>query len=335
MHQYLESVRSETEAASGPESYLVGALFMRLQKELEFEDDGQTRLESRDGYELAQHKAANCLTKSHPFDVAEEVLSWQASMLRHVTRELYDWWNHYKDTKFQAPDFFADGQGCMAIEAACEKGGLNPTEEFTQILEVEHLLVKLTTGPSKYLLELQRFWEFKWANKEVKETPFTSKRIQAERSHVTLAKIAGVLRDVAERFAKNAKSVAGGHHLMWANGATELFALCAFLDGFLDFEHHENLESSLSAWLDHLFPARLESGTPNPLHHSELHHQVIERMTQASQLMVNYLLKKDNSFEQRDQIMVPFVLERLEEIKRTAMPSLQTTEAPEQAGHRL
>ncbi|MDT8446745.1 MAG: hypothetical protein RRB13_07600 [bacterium] len=335
MHQYIESVRSETEAASGPESYLAGALFMRLQQAFEYEDDGENRLESRDGYELVQHKAINCLKGRHEFKIADEVLSWQASLLRHVTHELYDWWIQYKNDKFQAPSFFADGQGCMAIEAACEKIGLNPTEEFTQVLEVEHLLVKLTTGPNKMLLELKRFWEFKWSNKEAKTSPFTAKRIEAERSHVTLAKIAKVLDDIADRFAGHARRQAGGHHLMWINAATELRALTALLKGFLDFEHHENLESSLSQWIDGLFPNRLADGTPNPLFQSELHHEVVQKMTQATQVLVNFLLRKDDSFTRRDEIMVPFVLEKLEAIKRTCLTFLPQAEVGEQAGTRI
>ena len=182
MHQYIEAVRTELEIAAGAESYLAGALFMRLQNSLAYEDDGEERLHHRDGYELVQHKAINCLKTPHDFDLNQEVLSWQAALLRHATKEFYHWWIQYKNQKFQGPDFFADGEGCMAIESACEKIGGNPTENFTLILEIEHLLVKLTTGPGKMLSELKRFWEFKRINQSAQNNPFTVKRIQVEQA---------------------------------------------------------------------------------------------------------------------------------------------------------
>lgn len=319
MHQYIEAVRTELEIAAGAESYLAGALFMRLQNSLAYEDDGEERLHNRDGYELVQHKAINCLKSPHELDLNQEVLSWQAALLRHGTKEFYHWWIQYKNQKFQGPDFFADGEGCMAIESACEKIGGNPTENFTLILEIEHLLVKLTTGPGKMLNELKRFWEFKRVNQTAQTNPFTVKRIQVEQAGTQIAKINGVFLEIAERFERNGKKVAGAHHLMWMNAALELKAMSTFLSAFLDYQPSENLEAGLSGWINSLFPARLKDNTPNPLCQSELHHQVNLKLTQATQMMLLHVLKKEPVFEQRDQIMIPFVLEQLEAIKRTSL----------------
>jgi len=319
MHQYIEAVRTETESAAGAESYLAGSLFLRMQKDFAFEDDGDHRLESRDDYELIQHKAINCLKGNHTFDPNEEILAWQGALLRHTTLSMYHWWLEYKNSKFQGPDFFADGEGCMAIEAACERAGVNPTESFTWILEVESLLVKLCTGPDKIMLEQQRFWTFRSDNLAAGENPFSQKRVQVERESLTLTKVISVLGEVISHFKDNAKKVAGAHHLLWANSVTELQAMSELFSQFIEFDGADTFESNLSPWMKSLFPARLSDGTPNPLFESELHHEVVHRMTQATELMMQHVLKKLPVFDQRDDIMVSFVLERLESIKRTSL----------------
>jgi len=329
MHQYIEAVRTETESAAGAESYLSAHLFLRMQKEFGFEDDGDRRLESRDDYELIQHQAINCLKATHAFDPAEETLAWQGALLRHTTLSMYHWWLEYKNSKFQGPDFFADGDGCMAIESACERAGLNPTESFTWILEIEHLLVKLCTGPDKIMLEQEKFWAFRETNLSGGENPFSVMRVKSERESLTLSKVVGVFKEVIGHFRQNAKKVAGAHHLLWMNAVTELQSMSEMFVAFVDYKGGENVEASLSPWLDSLFPARLSDGTPNPLFQSELHHQVIVRMTQATQMMVQHVLKKLPVFQQRDEVMVPFVLDRLEAIKRTCL--VATSEQLERA----
>lgn len=334
MHQYIESVRSDTEAAAGAESYLAGALFLKMEKAFGYEDDGEGKLGSRDDYELVQHKAINAMNGHRAFDLGDEVLSWQASMLRHVAREFYSWWVEYKLDRFQAPDFFSDGEGCMAIESAAEKLGANPTELFTLVLEVEHLLVKMATGPGKTTMQLQKYWDFRAQHKDQLDNPFMNKRIAAEKSHVLLAKSQAILLEVSQKMQDFAKQLAGGHHLLMMSPAIELEALCDFMEGFIDFDSTDNLEHSLSLWMQGLFPARTRSGQPNPLFHSELHHQVINRMGQATQCLVQYVLKKDlEAFEKRDQIIIPFITERLEELKRGSLIGLRD-ERPEQAEHK-
>ncbi|OGG94740.1 MAG: hypothetical protein A2527_05955 [Candidatus Lambdaproteobacteria bacterium RIFOXYD2_FULL_50_16] len=320
MHQYIETVRSDTEAAAGAESYLAGALFLKLEKALNYEDGGEFRLKNLADYELIQNKVINALHHNQIFDHAQEVLGWQAGVLRHVARELYAWWIDFKLERFQAPSFFSDGEGCMAIEAAAEKLGANPTELFTLVLEVEHLLVKLSTGPGQLTLELEKYWEFRSQHKANLDNPFMAKRVEVERNQVKLTKTKNLLTEISGRFSKAAKKLAGGQHLLFMTPATELEAMAAFLEGFITYNRAEDLQSGLSKWIDGLFPARTASGQPNPLFQSRLHHQVVERMSQATQCLLQFVLRKDLSvFEKRDQIIVPFITQRLEALKRLSL----------------
>ena len=51
MHQYIESVRSEIESASGQESYLSSTLFLRMFRDLKYEDEGELKITNKEGFE--------------------------------------------------------------------------------------------------------------------------------------------------------------------------------------------------------------------------------------------------------------------------------------------
>lgn len=325
MHQYLETVRTEIEAASGEEAYLASALFWRAHKGMGYEDDGQKRLTDKAGYDQVQNQVINSLRLQEDFDLSEEILSWQAAVLRHVTKEFYHSWVDYKEQKFAASDIFADGEHCMALEASCEKIGANPTDNYTALLEIEQVLIKLCSGPNTMIRELDRFWHFKQAITERGETInlFTQKRIDAERESLTLSAAIRQIESVSARMRSNGKRLAGSHHLLWMNAHLMLESILVVLEAFLDFERIEDIDLAMNHWLDRLFPARLKGGDPNLLHQSPLHHQVIARMAQATQCMLNHVVRKEDSFGQRDEIIIPFIKDVLEQVKRTSLQNIQ------------
>ena len=96
MHQYIETVRNEIEAAAGQESYLASTLFLRMYKDFKYEDDGALKLHDKEGFEKIQHKAINVLGKKSSFDIKEEILAWQVALLRDIAKDFYYWWIEYK-----------------------------------------------------------------------------------------------------------------------------------------------------------------------------------------------------------------------------------------------
>ena len=75
-------------------------------------------------------------------------------------------------------------------------------------------------------------------------------------------------------------------------------------------------------WLDDIFPARLSDGQPNPSFQNGLHHRVIANLTQATQAMVQQMVRKNNVFVQRDEIMRPYIQEIMEKVKQVELQNL-------------
>ena len=327
MHQYLETVRTEIEAASGEEAYLASALFWRAQQAIGYEDDGEMTLNSKEDFERIQNQVINSLPQDE-FNLHEEILAWQAGILRHATKEFYHSWVEYKEEKFAAGDIFADGEACMALEASSEKIGGNPTENYTALLEVEQVLIKLCTAPNKTISELDRFWRFKREMVMRGETmnAFTEKRIKGEQDQSTLSASIRQLKEVSLRCRSNGKRLAGAHHILWMNAHMMLESITHVLDGFLSFEYMDDMELSMNNWLESLFPFRFEGGDPNPMYQSELHHQIIARLSQATQCLVQYQVRKVESFQQRDEIIIPFLKDVMEQVKRTSLQNIQVTQ---------
>lgn len=332
MHQYIETVRSEIETAAAQESYLASTLFLRMYKDFSYEDDGAQKITDKEGFERIQHKAINCISKQREFDVKEEILAWQVAMLRDIARETYNWWIDYKDEKFRAPDNFSDREACIALEATCEKLGENPTEAYTALLEVEFALTRLTTSCNKTVIELDKYWQFKFHNKKkAPENDFVFKRIEAESRHTIIYKSIELLKSVSERCERYARQLAGASHLLWMHPHYMLEAVVHALNGFLNFEYIEDTDLALSRWLDDLFPKRLPSGQPNPCFQSGLHQKIIANLTQATQCMVQQTVKRKDVFVQRDEVLRPYIAETLERVKRVELQNLSSNKEDSQS----
>ena len=323
MHQYIETVRTEIEAAAYQESYLASTLFLRMYKEFEYEDEGAWKITDKQGFEKVQHKAINAISRQKEFDVKEEILAWQIAMLRDIAKESYKWWIDYKDEKFRADDHFSDGESCMALESTCEKLGENPTDAYTALLEVELVLTRLCTACNKSVIELDNYWQFKFHNKrKAPDNSFIFKRIEAESKQKIIYKSIQSLEEVSHRCKKYAEQLAGADHLLWMHPHYLLESVIHMLYGFLNFEYIEETDLSLSRWLDDLFPKRLPTGQPNPNYQSGLHKKIIANLTQASQCMVQQTVKRKNVFTQRDEILRPYFHETLEKVKRVELENL-------------
>lgn len=323
MHQYIETVRSEIENASGQESYLASTFFLRMFKEFDYEDEGDWKITDKEGFEEIQHKAVNAISKQRSFDVKEEILAWQVAMLRDIAKESYNWWIDYKDEKFRAPDHFSDGEYCIALEASCEKLGENPTDAYSALLEVEIVLTRLCTACNKAVIELDKYWQFKFHNKKkAPENSFIYKRIEAESRQKIIYKSIELLSAVSQRCVTYAKRLSGANHLLWMHPHCLLESVIHMLRAFLNFEYIEDADLSLSKWLDELFPQRLSDGQPNPNFQSGLHHKIIANLTQATQCMVQQTVKRKDVFAQRDEILRPYFYETLERVKRVELENL-------------
>ena len=332
MHQFLESVRNEIEAAAGQEAYLASALFTRIYKAMPYEDDGKTQLTDKEGFEEVQNRIINILHQPQDFKISDEFLSWQAAVLRHLARDFHHYWVEYKQDEFSKDDIFADGESCMALEASCERIKEDPTENYAALLEVERLFAKLATCPNEMITELERFWNFKAQITAQGEgiNPFTEKRIAVERNQSLLAAGLRSLHTVSERCNRNARQLAGGHHLLWINAHILLEGFIQALDSFLEFEKLDNLELSLNHWLDLIFPARMKNRLPNRLYMSSTHQEVIARFTQATQCMVQTIVHGKNAFAHRDQIIIPHILEAMERVKRLSLQNISALQQSRQ-----
>lgn len=330
MHQYLESVRNEIEIGAGSESYLASTLFLRIFKNFQYEDDGVEKLTNKDSYEIIQNKVINIIAQQHEFDIKDEILAWQAGILRDIAKDFYGWWVDYKDEKFRADDCFNDGEACLAIEATCEKLGESPTDMYSAILEIELLLTRLCTSCNKTLVEIDKFWQFKYINNNrAGENLFMQKRIVSESKSTILHQSIRQVKEVAAICETNAKKLAGASYLLWATPKLMLDALTNALNAFLEFEYVEDADLELSNWLNKIFPKRLPDGQPNPIFQSGLHHQVIERLSQATQCLVQHTVRKINSFEKRDEILRPFIMEALENVKMAELQNMRANATQE------
>ncbi|PCI27534.1 MAG: hypothetical protein COB67_08310 [SAR324 cluster bacterium] len=327
MHQYMETVRNEIEAAAGQEAYLASSLFMRISQSLDYEDEGARVLENKESYEAIQHQAMNSINTQSEFNLDKEILAWQAAILRDISREFYTWWVNHKEQKFMAEDCFQDGESCIRIEASCEKLGLNPTEVFTSLLEVEYLLTRLTTSCNKVMLEVERYWKFKQVNEhKAPDNPFMNKRIALESQGTVLAEGIALLEDISQRCQENAKALAGAHHLLWIQAHQMLQSLIHALNGFLHYDYQQDAELQLNNWVDYLFTKTLENGEPNPTYHGPLHHRVIANLAQATQCLVQHTIRHNDAFTQRDNIMRPFISQTLEKVKRMELTNLKMSQ---------
>jgi len=328
MHQYIESVRNEIEIAAGQESYLASTLFLRMYKDFKYEDDGSLKISDKEGFENVQHKAINSLGKKRDFDVKEEILAWQVAILRDISKEFYHWWTDYKDEKFRADDCFSDGESCIALEASCEKLDQNPTDIYSALLEVEFILTRICTSCNKTVLEIDNYWQFKFKNK--KKAPlnkFMRKRIETESQQTIVHRSIQQLQEVSDKCKEFGGNLAGADHLLWMIPHHMLESLIHSLNAFLYFEYIPDTDLSLTKWLDNLFPERLSSNHPNPTFQSALHKKVIANLTQATQCMVQQTVRKNQVFEQRDEIMRPYFYEALEKIKLLEMQNLSSNQS--------
>ena len=334
MHQYLESVRNEIEIGAGSESYLASTLFLRIFKDFQYEDDGAEKITNKDDYEKIQNKVINIIGRQHEFDIKDEILAWQAGILRDIAKDFYGWWVDYKDEKFRATDCFSDGEACLAIEATCEKLGESPTDMYTAILEVELLLTRLCTSCNKTIVEIDKFWQFKFNNKnKANENAFMEKRILLESKNTLLYKSIQQLKEVSAICRDSAKKLAGSNYLLWATPQLMLDSLINALDAFLNFEYIEDADLELNSWMDQIFPKRLPDNQPNPIFQSGLHHQVIERLSQATQCLVQHTVRKIDSFGKRDEILRPFIMEALENVKIVELQNLNAGTTEEVQGN--
>jgi len=308
MHQYIETVRTEVEKASGQESYLASSLFLRMHKNFKYEDEGAVKLTDKSEFEEVANKAMVSISGSQPFDLKSEILSWQAAILRDVAKDCYAWWIDYKDQNFLIDDCFEDGESCIALEATSEKLGIDPTKTYTNLLQIEHILTRLATSCYMTILEIDKFWQFSYQNKnKAPENEFMLKRIQSESKHTILCNSVTILKEVSQMCYDNAKKLAGADHILWMKPFNMLESLIEVLNGFVNFEYTKDSDLNLSKWLNVLFPARLASNEPNLLSQSPLHHKIIARLSQATQCLVMYTTKGEDSFAQRDSIMRPFI----------------------------
>lgn len=323
MHQFIETVRNEVEAAAANEAYLSSTLFLRIHRDLAYEDEGSLKLTTKEDFENVQHKVMNSIGKNRDFDVKDEVLSWQIAILRDIAREFYYWWIDYKDERFRADDCFRDGESCIALEASCEKLDENPTDVFSTLLEVEFILTRLATSCNTVVTEIDRFWQFKYKNrKKAPENNFMFKRIEAESRHTILYESVQKLEEISKMCRTFGKQLAGADHLLWMVPHQSLQSLIHALNQFLDFEYIAETDLELLNWLDDIFPERLPDGTPNPTFQNGLHHRVIANLTQATQCMVQQTVKKNNVFAQRDEIMRPYFQEIMEKVKLVELQNL-------------
>ena len=297
MHQYIETVRNEIEAAAGQESYLSSALFLKIYKDLDYEDGGDRKLNNKEEYEMTQHKAMNSISSSKEFEIKDEILAWQVAILRDISRSFYDWWVDYKEEKFRAQDYFQDGEACLAVEASCEKLKAIPTEVYTTIIEAEILLKNLCTSCNTTIIEIDKFWQFKYHNTfKAQINDFMRKRISNESKNTIIYKSISSLNSLSERCLKYANKLAGADHLLWMTPHSMLESMVNTLYGFLNFEYVQDMDLALSKWLKTIFPERLESGQPNPIYHSPLHHKIIGNLSQATNCLVQYTVNKIDTF---------------------------------------
>ena len=325
MHEYFESVRNEIEIEAGQESYLISSLFLRLHRNIGYEDDGAYKLTRKEDFEEIQHKATNSLSNHQEFNLKEEILAWQAAIIRDITKEYYGWWVDYKDDKFRAQDCFRDGEACIAVESTAEKLDENPTDLYTKILEVEFLLTRLCTSCNKTLIDIDKYWQFKYKNqKRAANNTFLEKRISVESRNTIIFECIKILEDVSLTCLRNAKRLAGADYLLWATPHVMLKSLICVLNGFLNFEYIPNEDLSIISWLEALFPKRLSSNDPNPMHESNLHHRVIARMGQATQCLVEHRVKRTDAFAQRDKIIKAHIFAKLEKIKMIRLKNLHS-----------
>jgi hypothetical protein len=315
------------EAAAGDESYLASTLFLRIHRKLDYEDEGAWKIATKEDFENIQHKVMNCLGKKCEFNLKDEVLSWQIAILRDIGKEFYYWWIDYKDQRFRADDCFRDGESCIALEASCEKLGANPTEVYSTLLEVELVLTRLTTSCNTIATEMDRFWQFKYNNREkAPENNFMFKRIEAESRQTLLYESVRTLEKVSDMCRTFGKQLAGSDHLLWMVPYQMLLSLIHSLNQFLRFEYIRDTDLELLKWLDDIFPERLPDGQPNPTYQNGLHQKVIANLTQATQCMVQQTVKKNDVFAQRDEIMRPYIQEIMEKVKQVELQNLNSNQ---------
>jgi len=323
MHQFIESVRNEVEAAAGSEAYLASTLFLRMYRDLKYEDEGAWKPTTKEDFKNLQHKVMNSIGKTREFSVKDEVLSWQIAILRDIAREFYYWWIDYKDERFRADDCFRDGESCIALEASCEKLDENPTEVFAALLEVEFILTRLATSCNTVVMEMDRFWQFKYKNRnKAPQNNFMAKRIEAESRQTLLYESVQQLEKISKMCRTFARQLAGADHLLWMLPHQMLQSLIHALNQFLKFEYIQDTDLELLKWLDDIFPDRLADGTPNPVFQASLHHKVIANLTQATQCMVQQMVRKKDAFAQRDEIMRPYFQEIMEKVTAVELQNL-------------
>ncbi len=316
MHQFFESLRDEIETLSGTESYLASFPFFYIYQYLKYEDHGEVKYTSKESLENLKHKVSAILSARIPFNLKEELLSWQGAILRHITKNLYLWWIDYKKQYFMQPSFFTDGTSCLALEASCEKINVSPTQVYTSVLEIENLLIKLCTSPNKSIHELAYFRHFKMQLSHLKQNEFTEKRKQAERKRTQLGQCISLFQKVSGEFHTLAAQLAGEDHLLWKTPASIIDASTELLEKFFDFnEQTNNLEGEFATWFSSLFPLKLANGDPNFFYESPLQNDIRKKLTIASNLLFDYTIQQQyDVFDQRNKIMIEHICNNMDKI---------------------
>lgn len=315
MHRYLESVRSDIEKKSGEDSYLSSSLFLRIYKEIQYEDEGKRILKTKKEFEAIRDQSINAIMQSKNWNLKDEILSWQVAVLRDITKEFYTRWDDYIETKFMASDVLENGNTGTALEASCEVFGVNPEEVYTVISEVRHLLTRLCVSSNFILQELSKYWVFKHRILgSHEENEFAQKRVKSESINTIMSDCIERLKEITTYCMIFPKHFSGSRYLLWMNAINELNSLNTSLSAFLECKYHEQTELILNEWVENIFPTNLLDGSVNPLKNSSFHLQVVRKMTQATNFLVEYVCKKRDSFKERDMVMHPFLKESLNSV---------------------
>ena len=304
MHGYIENVRRDIEQSAGEASYLTSSLFVRIHNELNYEDEGKYEINSKDEFEIIRNKALNAISKKDSWKLGEEVLSWKTAILRDISQDFYSKWDDYIENKFLNPTVFADGTSCTTLEASCEILMIDPTEYYTIILEINHLLTRVYICCNNIIKETSDYWMFRnrVLGKE-QDNEFSKRRVDKESKNTILQQAIEKLRRISNMCLTLGKKSAGSHLVLWMNAHLEIKTMIIAFLGVLNCSYTENSELMLNKWIEEIFPSYLESGEQNPIQYSALHNLILRKLTLATNCLVEYVVKKQEPFLQRDNML--------------------------------
>lgn len=315
MHQYIESVRNDLERKTGEEIYLVSSLFWRMQKNFHYEDEGKTELQTKDDFMSVRNKVVNLMHDADKWSLEDEVLSWQAGVLRDISKDHYGRWDQMLESSMLTQDVFQDGTPCVTLEASCEMLGSDPTQTYTALLEVKHVLTRLCTSSDKIVQEVADLQGFRdRIRNQYQSEEFAVKRVESETTNTILHKSIHQLEEVMNMCEENGSKLFGQGLLLWMTPKVQIESLIHALKSYLYCEYDENPELVLNKWIEGIFAETMYSGEYNPDHFGPLHMKVLKRMNSATQALIQYELFKKDSFQQRDKLMMDFLQISMESV---------------------